>query len=399
MVYSGMSETIARTPPVAEPSAAGAPPGRATDGTDADPEVGSDPRRRTVRAHSAALTGLFVLAAIYTIHYAKPVLMPVAAAVVLYILLWPAVRLLQGVRVPTPLGAAIVVAGLLGVGATGIYILADPASAWLAQAPQVISDVQAKLEAPVSELTKAKEKIESLVEGRAQRAGSADEDGPRVGVVNAALYVVATVQQVGVTLLIITALLFLLLASGTMFQEKLVRSLPRFSHKKQAVAITNQIQKDIFAYLGTVAVINTGLVLAIGLALYAIGMPNAALWGTMAALLNFVPYIGFAIGASVVFIVGLLTFDSFAAALLPPMIYILCNAIEANAITPILLSRRLTLNAVVVFLAVLAWGWLWGVAGALLAVPLLAMIKIIADHIDGFRGVSEFLGGREPPPV
>ncbi len=210
------------------------------------------------------------------------------------------------------------------------------------------------------------------------------------------MFVLGTVQQVGATLLIIVALLFLLLASGTMFQEKLVRSLPRFRHKKQAVMITNQIQKDISVYLGTVAVINTGLGLAIGLGLYAIGMPNAALWGTMAALLNFVPYIGFAIGTSIVFIVGLLTFDTFAGALLPPAVYIVCNAVEANAVTPILLSRRLTLNAVVVFLAVLGWSWLWGVSGALLAVPLLAMIKVVSDHVDGLGGLSEFLGSREP---
>ncbi len=223
----------------------------------------------------------------------------------------------------------------------------------------------------------------------------APDGGMKVGVVNAAIIVLGTVQQVGVTLLITIALLFLLLSSGTMFQEKLVRSLPRFRHKKQAVAITNQIQKDISTYLATVSLINAGLGLAIGFGLYAIGLPNAALWGTMAALLNFVPYIGFAIGTTIVFIVGLLTFDTLTAALMPPLVYIACNAIEANAITPILLGRRLTLNAVVVFLAVLIWGWLWGVSGALLAVPLLAMMKVIADRVDGLGGLSEFLSGRE----
>lgn len=356
------------------------------------------PLRRAVRIQSVSATGLFILAAIYTIHFTKPILMPVVAAVVLYILLWPAVRLLTRIRIPSALGAALVVSGLLGVGATGIYFLADPAAAWLGQAPKVMSQIQSKIKAPVSEFTKAKEQLERAVQPRS-RVQAAGGGSPDVGLASAALYVLGTVQQVGATLLITTALLFLLLASGTMFQEKLVRSLPRFRHKKQAVAITNQIQKDIFAYLATVAVINTGLGLAIGLGLYLIGMPNAALWGTMAALLNFVPYIGFAIGTSVVFVVGLLTFDTFAGALLPPLVYIFCNAIEANAITPILLSRRLTLNAVVVFLAVLVWGWLWGVSGALLAVPLLAMIKVIADHVDGLGGLSEFLGSRPQPPA
>ena len=291
------------------------------------------------------------------------------------------------------------ISGLLGIAATGVYVLADPAAAWLAQAPKVMSQVQAKIRAPVEELNKAREQVEGLVETRrgSRASATAPDGGVKVGVVNAAIVVLGTVQQVGVTLLITIALLFLLLSSGTMFQEKLVRSLPRFRHKKQAVAITNQIQKDISAYLATVSLINAGLGLAIGLGLYAVGLPNAALWGTMAALLNFAPFIGFAIGTTIVFIVGLLTFDTLTQALLPPLVYILCNLLEANVVTPILLGRRLTLNAVVVFLAVLVWGWLWGVSGALLAVPLLAVMKVIADRVDGLGGLSEFLSGREPP--
>jgi len=382
-------------PPAAPPSAA--QPAPATDAA-APAQDRSVPT--ATRIQSFAITGLFVLASIYAIYLAKPILMPVVAAVVLYIVLWPVVRLFARFRVPTALGAAVVVSGLLGIAATGVYVLADPAAAWLAQAPKVLSQVQAKIRAPVEELNKAREQVEGLVEtrrGSRLAAASGDDGGMKVGVVNAAIVVLGTVQQVGVTLLITVALLFLLLSSGTMFQEKLVRSLPRFRHKKQAVAITNQIQKDISAYLATVSLINAGLGLAIGLGLYAVGLPNAALWGTMAALLNFAPFIGFAIGTTVVFIVGLLTFDTLTQALLPPLVYILCNLLEANVVTPILLGRRLTLNAVVVFLAVLVWGWLWGVSGALLAVPLLAVMKVIADRVDGLGGLSEFLGGREPP--
>ena len=386
-------EAIAPPPPADQPRAtpSASPAAEAAAGA-ADRSVST-----AVRIQSFAITGLFILALISAIYLAKPILMPVVAAIVLYIVLWPAVRLLARFRVPTPLGAAIVISSLLGIAATGVYVLADPAAAWLAQAPKVLSQVQAKIRAPVEELNKARAQVEGLVETRrgSRAAPAAPDGGMKVGVVNAAIIVLGTVQQVGVTLLITIALLFLLLSSGTMFQEKLVRSLPRFRHKKQAVAITNQIQKDISTYLATVSLINAGLGLAIGLGLYAIGLPNAALWGTLAALLNFVPYIGFAIGTTIVFIVGLLTFDTLTAALMPPLVYIACHAIEANAITPILLGRRLTLNAVVVFLAVLIWGWLWGVPGALLAVPLLAMMKVIADRVDGLGGLSEFLSGRD----
>ena len=276
-------------PPAAPPAAAqpsATQPAPATDAAAPAPDL-SVPT--ATRIQSFAITGLFVLASIYAIYLAKPILMPVVAAVVLYIVLWPVVRLLARFRVPTALGAALVVSGLLGTAATGIYVLADPAAAWLAQAPKVLSQVQAKIRAPVEELNKAREQVEGLVETRRGSRGTAaaPDGGMKVGVVNAAIVVLGTVQQVGVTLLITVALLFLLLSSGTMFQEKLVRSLPRFRHKKQAVAITNQIQKDISAYLATVSLINAGLGLAIGLGLYAVGLPNAALWGTMAALLNF----------------------------------------------------------------------------------------------------------------
>jgi predicted PurR-regulated permease PerM len=386
-------------PPAVPPAAAQPSATQPAPATDAAAPAPDRSVPTATRIQSFAITGLFILASIYAIYLAKPILMPVVAAVVLYIVLWPAVRLLARFRVPTTLGAAIVISGLLGIAATGVYVLADPAAAWLAQAPKVMSQVQAKIRAPVEELNKAREQVEGLVETRrgSRASATAPDGGVKVGVVNAAIVVLGTVQQVGVTLLITIALLFLLLSSGTMFQEKLVRSLPRFRHKKQAVAITNQIQKDISAYLATVSLINAGLGLAIGLGLYAVGLPNAALWGTMAALLNFAPFIGFAIGTTIVFIVGLLTFDTLTQALLPPLVYILCNLLEANVVTPILLGRRLTLNAVVVFLAVLVWGWLWGISGALLAVPLLAVMKVIADRVDGLGGLSEFLSGREPP--
>ncbi len=380
-------------------AALSAPPAPAAD-AGATPVALARPELPTaVRIQSVAVSGLFVLATLYTIYFAKAILMPVIAAMILYVLLWPVVRLLARIHIAPPFGALIVVVGLLGGAGTGIYFLADPASAWLAQAPQVASEIQAKIKTPIKELTKAKEQVESMIEtGKRRSAAPAQEGaGPRVGLADAAVFVIGTVQQVGVTLLMITALLYLLLASGTMFQEKLVRSLPRFRHKKKAVEITKQIQKDISRYLGTVTLINAGLGLAIGLGVYAIGMPNAILWGTMAALLNFVPYIGFAIGTAIVFIVGLVVFPTPADALLPPAIYIACNAVESNFITPILLSRRLTLNAVVVFLAVIVWGWLWGVSGALMAVPLLAVLKVIADRIDGLAGLSEFLGGRDQP--
>ncbi len=176
MVVSDMSaDTIARSPRPGE--------GPTSSAAAAEPEpvsaAATPTNRGSVRIQSASVSGLFVLAAIYTIYFAKPVLMPVVAAAVLYILLWPAVRLLSRIRIPTPFGAAIVVAGLLGIAGTGIYVLADPASAWLSQAPKVMSELQSKIKAPVSELNKAKERLEQLVQPRSRGGGAAPRAGRR----------------------------------------------------------------------------------------------------------------------------------------------------------------------------------------------------------------------------
>lgn len=371
------------------------------DGDDAEPEgkqkLSSLPT--AVRVQSVAVSGLFFLAAVYAIYFAKAVLMPLAAAIILYALLWPVVRLLTRVRIAPPLGALIVVAGLLGATGTGVYFLADPASAWMAQAPKVLSQIQAKIKTPIKELTEAKEQVEGLIETDKRRSAAVAQSagGLRVGLADAAVIVLGTVQQVGVTLLMIIALLYLLLASGTMFQEKLVRSLPRFRHKKQAVAITNQIQKDISSYLGTVTLINAGLGLAIGLGLYAIGMPNAVLWGTMggAAQLHPVHRIRGGHGDRVYRRARDVSHALRCAAAAGGLHRLPCRREQRHHADH---AEPATLNAVVVFLAVVGWGWLWGIPGALMAVPLLAVLKVIADRVDGLAGLSEFLGGREPAP-
>jgi predicted PurR-regulated permease PerM len=121
------------------------------------------------------------------------------------------------------------------------------------------------------------------------------------------------------------------------------------------------------------------------------------MWGVMAMLLNFVPYLGAAVGIVVVLIAGLVTFDSLSQALMAPAIYAGFNIIESQIVTPVVLGRRLTLNSVIVFLSVGFWGWIWGVPGALMAVPLLVILKVLCDHISQLSALGEFLSGRRPP--
>jgi predicted PurR-regulated permease PerM len=186
-------------------------------------------------------------------------------------------------------------------------------------------------------------------------------------------------------------LIYLLLASGDLFLQKLVRVMPTLSDKKRVIEVSHEIQQNISNYLFSVSLINVGLGLIVSVGLYFMGVPNAAMWGMLVALLNFVPYFGPVVGISLMAAVGLLTFDNLWQAVIPPAWYLLLHLLEANLITPVLLGRRFTLNPVVIFVSLIFWTWLWGVPGALLSVPLLVSIKVICDRVPAMSSVSELL--------
>src|SRR5712671_3712709 len=186
-------------------------------------------------------------------------------------------------------------------------------------------------------------------------------------------------------------LLYLLLASGDMFLQKLVRVMPTLRDKKRAVEISHEIQQNISNYLFSVVLINLGQGMVVSGGLYFMGVPNAAMWGMLVALLNFVPYFGPVAGIMLLATVGLLTFDTLWQAVLPPAWYLSLHALESNLITPVLLGRRFTLNPVVIFVSLIFWTWLWGIPGALLSVPILVSLKVICERFPSMSSISELL--------
>jgi predicted PurR-regulated permease PerM len=187
-------------------------------------------------------------------------------------------------------------------------------------------------------------------------------------------------------------LLYFLLASGDLFLLKLVKILPTMENKKVAVEIYRQIEKDVSTYLTVVTLIYIGFGCVIGTAMYFLGMPNPWLWGVMAAVLAYIPYLGALVGLSTMTVVAILTFDDVFRILLVPTVYFTVDTIQANLIFPMALGRRLALNPVVIFIWLIFCGWIWGITGALLAVPLLAIIKIISDQVEQLAPIGEFLG-------
>jgi predicted PurR-regulated permease PerM len=182
-----------------------------------------------------------------------------------------------------------------------------------------------------------------------------------------------------------------MLASGDLFLQKLVRVMPTMGDKKRAVEISHEIQHKISSYLFAASLINLGLGVLVSASLYWLKVPNPAMWGTLVAVLNFIPYFGPVAGITLLGIVGLLTFDTLWKGLLPCAWYLLLHLLEANFITPMLLGRRFALNPVVIFVFLIFWTWLWGVPGALLSVPILVSIKVVCDHVPSLSSVSELL--------
>jgi predicted PurR-regulated permease PerM len=340
---------------------------------------------------SLALTGLFLLAALYTLYFARAFFLPIVLAVLLSFLMSPAVRFLKKLHIPNGVGAGLLVLTLIGSLGLGIYELAGPAYEWAQQAPRQMRRLERKLaefKKPVQTMSKATQQVEQMTQVGAGRQPAKVE--VQTETLGERMFSQATEIIAGGTVMFI--LLFFLLASGDMFLRKLIRVLPRLDDKKRAVEIARQIQSDVSTYLSTITVINLALGLAVWGLMTLIGIPNPLLWGVLAFVTNYIPYVGAIVMIAVLAMVGFLTFDDTVKSLMAPGAFVGLNLLESYLVTPMVLGHRLTLNPVVIFLGLTFWGWLWGITGALLAVPIMVVLKIICDRSEPLRSIGEFLG-------
>lgn len=341
---------------------------------------------------AAACAGLFGIALLAALYIAQGFFIPVILALLLDRLLSPVVRAGQRIGLPTAATAALVLLAMGGVIATGTIYLSGPATEWIETAPDKLRVAEYKLRGlkeSVEQVQKAAEEVEKAVD---VGNGGANEEPVQVREATVSQTFMSQTQGFVVGVMVATFLLFFLLSSGDMFLRKLVCMLPQFRHRRNTVRIVRSAERDLSGFLSTMALINLGLGTAVGLAMFALGMPNPVLWGLVAASLNFVPYIGPIVGITIVGLVAIVSFEQLDQAVLPPLAYFVLNAIEGQFVTPIVLGWRFTLNPVAVFVALTFWSWLWGIPGALLAVPLLMTLKIICENIEILEPVSVMLG-------
>ena len=338
-----------------------------------------------------AVIGLFILACFFALHEARTVFMPITLALLLGLLLAPVIRFLKQYHVPEPVGAALVLVAVGSVIGYGAYRLSEPAAEWFAKAPSAIRQIEYKIGAlkkPMEEMNKATALVEKMttLNGPTKKQEIEVKQHKLTDTIfnQTGEFLAGTITTI--------MLLYFLLASGDLFLQKLVKILPRFHDKKRAVEIVREMEHQISTYLFTVTLINIGVGIAVGLALYALDMPNPMLWGVMACLLTYIPYLGPAIGVITVAVVAMLTFENIGWVLLISGTYWSITIIEGTFVTPQVLGHRLTLNPFVILAGLIFWGWLWGIPGTLLAVPVIASIKIFSDHVESLAPLGEFLG-------
>jgi predicted PurR-regulated permease PerM len=347
--------------------------------------------RDRIEIRSISITGLFVLAAFYTLYFARAFFLPIILAVLLDFLLSPLIRAMKRARIPEPLSAALVIVVLLGAAGAAVYGLVDPAKEWGSKLPASMREAEArlrKLRTPVEQVSKTAEQVEQVA--KVDNGAKTPEVVVKGPTLTERLF--GTTQTLIASAVEVIILLYFLLAAGDLFLQKLIKVLPLLRDKKKAVAIARETEASISTYLVTVTLVNLGLGVAVAIVMFLLNMPNPVLWGALAALAEFVPYLGATALIALLTLAGLVTFEQVGHALLIPAAYLGVNVLQSQVFSPLILGRRLTLNPVAIFVGLVFWWWIWGIPGAFIAVPLIATFKIFCDHIEALAPIGEFLG-------
>jgi predicted PurR-regulated permease PerM len=353
----------------------------------ADPALAMKPVKRL-------LAGIFIILLAFALDFGREFLLPVTLAFFIALAFRPAVRRLSRAGMPAWITTSVFMAAVILSAAGFVYAVSGPVAGWIADAPAYAKSFSEKLR----DLRTSFESVTKLTDGIQAAANTAaaapvkevmvSDNSPMLAFLAQGTGYSAGVVTTVVLTLVIAAFM---MASGDLFYEKIVRVLPTLTDKKRALRIVYDVETEVSTYLLMVTAINAVLGLSIGLAFYFLGMPMGYLWGLLAFLFNYIPFVGAITGVALSGFMAVTVFDSLTYALVIPAAYALINGIENQLITPVFLGRRLQINSVAILIALTFWSWEWGIAGTMLAVPILVTIKVFCDHLDGMQGVGEFL--------
>lgn len=336
--------------------------------------------RDSLHATSVCIIGLFTIAAVATIYILKPVLLPIVLAMLIAAALHPVVEKFHRMGIPRTIIAGIVLTVFVVSVVFSIWNFADPVSRWVGSVPRQLERVDAawqELRRPMDEMA---QQVDELTESKKEPYE------PTVSIEQEKLsntLFTSGLRGVGYFFLTIVTLYFMI-GYGHHITARLRQEMEH--------DLVGEIVDSVSTYLFTITMINAGLGVAIGAAMWIIGMPDPVIWGLLAFILNFLPYIGAVVGVGLTGFVAMITFDTLTWRLIPPGAYLLLTVFEANFVTPTVLGRRLPINPLVLFTWVIFWGWLWGVTGALLAVPLLVALRLSATHFRRLEFIGDLIG-------
>ncbi|MGQ0485331.1 MAG: AI-2E family transporter [Hyphomicrobiales bacterium] len=341
-----------------------------------------------------ALIGMFILGIVAALYFARDFLVPVVFAFFIALTFRPSIRRLSRHNVPPWAAATGFAAILLFAALVVAYLASGPVSGWIADAPEIQRTFVEKIRGIRASFAG----VVNLTENIQDAATPANDAEVQEVVVKqpglptllslAAGYPATFIVMVASALVIA----FFLMASGDLSYEKLVRVLPTLADKKKALRIVYDVEREVSTYLFTVTAINAGLGVAVAISFQLLGMPTPYLWALFAFILNFIPYVGPIVGTALSGLVAIVAFDSLGYALLAPLAYAVFIGIETQFVSPQVLSRRLQLNSVAILLALAFWAWVWGIAGIIVAVPILVTFRVFCGHLDSLAAVGEFLG-------
>ncbi len=325
---------------------------------------------------------------------AQPFLLPIFFASALTLALAGSVRRLKRWGIAEPIGAALVLMGLLVAGGVLINVLIEPAAAWVQRAPTTVEQV-------LEQIDRARSSIPIIAPPRrAKLGGTATGDPVKDKIasegINLTGRVLGQFMSLGYAVTATTILLYFMLASERWLVARTLEAVPGRRRKVLVIGSLRQAQRDMSLYLSTMAMVNLGLGVATAGAMAVLGVPNPVLWGAVAGVLNFIPYLGPMMTTVLLLMAGVVGLpDTGIKVAMPAAAFLTFHAIESNFICPLVVARRLTLSPLAVFISVLLWGWLWGIAGAMIAVPILLMVRVACRRHRSSRWLCVYLEGRQ----
>lgn len=347
-----------------------------------------DPRPRSTTAGLVLAT----LAVGFTLWAAQDVVLPVLLAVFFALVGNPVIRGLQRLRVPRVVGAlTVLVIGLSGTVMLGNQLI-EPAAEWVRQVPREIGQVAPKLRELAKPMQAANQAAKNIAEAAEGASGATKVEVVKTEV-NDPYKMLTTTPMAIASVLAVVLLTFFFMVYGQNLQRQALALLPSRQQKRVTVDILNSIEREISRYVLTITVINMVVGLAFALILMALKVPpqEALLWGTMAFFLNFAPYVGPLIGICIMLLMGFVAFDELWQSLAPAGIYLLLHTLEGQILTPVVLGRRMSISPLMLILSLMVFGWMWGIIGLLLAVPLLVCVKLVLERIEGMEGWARLL--------